>query len=102
MNTADKRLAMKLDLLEKTIVLRKKIKRYWKFDISKKIYIKTLLDIEKILSSKSLDIDGLYQNALGIGRVVTDGDQDKPIGKELWSYLATVYEFYDSIKEVQG
>ena len=87
------------ELLHRTISLRKKLRRYFRRDISKKIYIKILLTVENILSSDAIDVEKLQQSAFGIGRVVSDGQQDHPIGKELWIYHGEIYNLCDLLQE---
>jgi len=93
MNIRNNESAMTRDLLQKTIALRKKIKRYPKFLSTRKTYIKILSDIEKVLIQQPHDFNRLRQLKIGIGRTLTDGDESTSIGQDLLTFHKDIHYF---------
>lgn len=103
MNTNKKDILTRDKLLDTTIALRKKIKKNKRgrgaYD---KLYIKLLGEIERTLEASPPSPEKLSKHAFGLGRLITDGDQDSRIGNELHTYLMVLYQFCDNFKEKQG
>ena len=81
--------SMTKDLLIDTVDLRNKIDTYSEQLPYKSGLLKTLIDIEEVLSTQPLDLDRLGKDEFGIFRMVTDNSslEDSSIGKELLSLL---------------
>ena len=88
------------ELIQKTVILRKKMESLAKSRSSKEIYVEILLDIEKVLSNRPIDIKRLRQDKIGIGRVVTDGDENTPIGKDLLLYHTSIHNYLKTIDTI--
>ena len=86
------------ELLQKTVVLRNKIENLAKSHSSKEIYIEILLDIEKVLSSHPVDIKRLRQDKIGLGRVVTNGDEDSPFGQDILLFHTAIHNYLKTIE----
>ena len=101
MNTNEKQISMTKDLLIDTVELRKKIDNHSDQLPYKSGLLKTLVDIEKVLSSEPLDLDRLGKDEFGIFRMVTDNSslEDSAIGKELLALLKKFHLFRQAIKE---
>jgi hypothetical protein len=101
MNANEKQISMTEDLLTNIVELRKKIDSYPEQIPYRSGLIKTLIDIEKVLSSQPLNLDRLSKDEFGIFRMVTDNSslEDSFIGKELMSILKKFYHFRQVIKE---
>lgn len=80
---------MTKDLLTNTVELRNKIDNHSEQLPYKSGLLKTLIDIEKVLSNQPLDLDKLGNDEFGIFRMVTDNLslEDGSIGEELLSFL---------------
>lgn len=81
------------DLSQKTIALRKKIKLYPRLLSTRKTYIEMLLKIETLLAHHPIDSDRLRHLKIGIGRTLTDGDENTPIGQELSLFHRELHNF---------
>ena len=93
MNASKKQDLLTAELIQETIALRKKIKRYPKFLSTRKTYIKILSDIEEALTQQPHNFNRLRQLKIGIGRTVTDGDENAPIGQDLLLYHREIHKF---------
>jgi hypothetical protein len=98
MNINNKQNLSTEELIQKTVALRKKIESLTKGRSSKEIYIEILSNIEKVLSSSPVDIQRLRQDKIGIGRVVTDGDENTPIGQEILLYHTAIHNYLKTIE----
>jgi len=98
MNANKKQNLLTEELIQKTVALRKKIESLTKSRSSKEIYIEILSDIEKVLSSHPVDIKRLRQDKSGIGRVVTDGDENTPIGQDLLLFHTAIHNYLKTIE----
>jgi hypothetical protein len=100
MNTNEKQISLIKDLLTDAVELRKKIDDYPEQLAYRSGLLKTLIDIEKVLSSQPLDLDRLSKDEFGIFRMVTDNSslEDSSIGKELLSLLKNFHLFRQVIK----
>lgn len=96
-----KQISITEDLLINTVELRKKLENHPEQIPYKRGLIKTLLDIERVLSSQPLDLDRLGKDEFGIFRMVTDSSslEDSSTGKELMSFLKKFYYFRQVIKK---
>jgi hypothetical protein len=100
MNQTEKQTSMTKALLANAVELRKKIDNHPELPYRSGL-LKTLIDIEKILSSQPLDLDELSEDEFGIFRMVTDNSslENNDIGKELMSLLKDFHLFRQAIKE---
>jgi hypothetical protein len=101
MNTNEKKISMTKDMLIDTVELRKKIDNSSEQSPYRSGLLKTLIDIESVLSTQPLDLDRLSKDEFGIFRMVTDNSslEDSSIGKELLSLLKKFHLFRQVIKE---
>ena len=93
MNAGKKQDLLTAELIQKTVALRKKIRRYPKFLSTRKTYVRILSDIEKVLIQQPHDFNRLRQLKFGIGRTVTDGDENTPIGQDLLLYHKEIHNY---------
>jgi hypothetical protein len=100
MNQNEKQTSMIKVLLANAVELRTKIDSHPELPYRSGL-LKTLIDIEKILSSQPLDLDELSEDEFGIFRMVTDNSslENSDIGKELMSLLKDFHLFRQAIKE---
>ena len=101
MDTNEKQILLTKDLLSNTVELRKKIENQSEQIAYSKSLIKTLVDIEEILTSQPLDATRLSKDEFGVFRMVTDNAslEDSSIGKELMSLLKKFHQLHQIIKE---
>ena len=80
--------------------LRKKLEAQPEQMPYKKSLIKTLADIDALLSNQPLDLVKLGKAEFGVFRMVTDSKslEESSIGKELLSYLKELYLLRQAIK----
>ena len=90
MKPIEKQILMTKDLLVHAIALRKEIEGLEKQIPNGRGYVKTLLDIEKALSSQPLDLDRLRRDKFGIFRMV-DGSANTPIEQKLMLLHEEIY-----------
>lgn len=88
-------------LLLHTFALRKRIESHESQIPYREGFVKTLLDIERVLSSQPLDIDRLRLDCFGIFRMV-DGFADTPIEQELMLLHDEIDNLLKAIKEINN
>jgi hypothetical protein len=100
MNTSDKQKEIISQLLLKTIVIREKIENSTGHVSYKNGLVKTLVDIESLLSTSPLDLKKLEKDEFGIFRIVTDSSslESSHIGQELLSLLDGFNALHESLK----
>jgi hypothetical protein len=100
MNQNEKQTSMTKVLLANAVELRKEIDSHPELPYRSGL-LKTLIDIEMILSNQPLDLDRLSKDEFGIFRMVTDNSslEESSIGKELTSLLKKFHLFRQAIKE---